>query len=70
MWMLLVTNAVGYSIGNHDVFNILNASVYDLAYAADEPYVDAERNQGHMDCKWWFAVNASIEFRIQKTGTQ
>lgn len=55
------------SIGNQDVFKILNASVNDFAATADEPFVDAERNQGHMSCKWWFAVNASMEFRIQMT---
>ncbi|KAJ4408196.1 hypothetical protein N0V82_009770 [Gnomoniopsis sp. IMI 355080] len=57
-------------IGNNDVFKILNDSVNDFAATADEPYVDAERNQGHMRCKWWFAVNTSMEFRIQMTGSQ
>ncbi|CAN8095956.1 unnamed protein product [Discula destructiva] len=56
-------------IGNYDVYKILNASVHDYAAAADEPYVDAERNQGHMNCKWWSSANASMEFRIENTGS-
>ncbi|KAF3771165.1 hypothetical protein M406DRAFT_67491 [Cryphonectria parasitica EP155] len=57
-------------IGNQDVVNVLNASVYDLAAGADEPYMDRMRAQGHMDCKWSFSVNATMEFRIQLATSQ
>ncbi|PSR87120.1 hypothetical protein BD289DRAFT_244223 [Coniella lustricola] len=57
-------------IGNQDVVNILNASVFDLAAAADEPFVDNMRSQGHMDCRYSRAANASMEFRIQLTEEQ
>lgn len=56
------------SIGNQDIFRILNASVFDFA-GEDEYYMDAMRINGHMNCRFWVSVNASMEFIIQYTGS-
>lgn len=56
------------SIGNQDIFRILNASVFDFA-GEDEYYMDAMRINGHMNCRFWVSVNASMEFLIQYTGS-
>lgn len=47
---------------------ILNASVYDLAAAADEPYMDETRTQGRVSCGWASAARATVGFQIQLAG--
>lgn len=58
------------SIGNLDIFTILNATVFDFAGQADEPFMDNMFTHGQVNCNYWFSVNTTMDFRVQHTRSQ